>query len=109
METTIKVSAKSRTSAVAGAIAGVTREHHRAVVQAIGAAAVNQAIKALALAINYLKGDGIQVSFVPEMVEVSIEDQVRTAIRLVIEPVSTSAITDRVVLKPSESESVDAL
>ena len=46
----IKVSATSRTSAVAGAIAGVVREHHRAEVQAIGAGAVNQAIKALVLA-----------------------------------------------------------
>ena len=107
METTIKVSARSRTAAVAGAIAGVIREQHGAVVQAIGAGAVNQAIKALALATGYLKGDGIQVSFVPEMVEVSIEDQVRTAIRLVIEPVSTSAITASVVLKPSDSDELD--
>ena len=46
----IKVSATSRTAAVAGAIAGVVRDHHRAEVQAIGAAAVNQAVKALVLA-----------------------------------------------------------
>ena len=81
----IKVSATSRTSAVAGAIAGVIREHKRAEVQAIGAGAVNQAVKAMALAVNYLKEDGITISFVPEFVDVAIEDKVRTAIKFVIE------------------------
>ena len=52
----IKVSANSRTSAVAGAIAGVIREHHRAEVQAIGAGAVNKAVKALVLATGYEDG-----------------------------------------------------
>ena len=82
----IKVSATSRTSAVAGAIAGVVREHHRAEVQAIGAGAVNQAMKALVLATGYLKNDGMSVSCVPEFADVTIDDKVRTAIKLVIEP-----------------------
>jgi stage V sporulation protein S len=82
----IKVSATSRTSAVAGAIAGVVREHHRAEVQAIGAGAVNQAVKALVLATGYLKNDGIFVTCVPEFADVTIDDKVRTAIKLVIEP-----------------------
>jgi stage V sporulation protein S len=82
----IKVSATSRTSAVAGAIAGVVREHKRAEVQAIGAGAVNQAVKALILAIGYLKGDEIYVVCVPEFVDVEIEDKIRTAIKLVVEP-----------------------
>lgn len=82
----IKVSATSRTSAVAGAIAGVVRDHHRAEVQAIGAGAVNQAVKALVLATGYLRLDGINVSCVPEFADVTIEDKVRTAIKLVIEP-----------------------
>src|SRR5215208_7719809 len=86
----IKVSAGSRTSAVAGAIAGVIREHHRAEVQAIGAGAVNQAVKALVVATGYLKNDGIDVSCVPEFTEVTIEDKVRTAIKLVIEPSDSS-------------------
>jgi stage V sporulation protein S len=86
----IKVSANSRTSAVAGAIAGVVREHHRAEVQAIGAGAVNQALKALVLATGYLKNDGIFVSCVPEFADVTIEDKVRTAIKLVIEPSAAS-------------------
>ena len=86
----IKVSANSRTSAVAGAIAGVIRDHRRAEVQAIGAGAVNQAMKALVLATGYLKNDGIYVSCVPEFADVTIEDKVRTAIKLVIEPSADS-------------------
>ncbi|NOY99798.1 MAG: stage V sporulation protein S [Chloroflexi bacterium] len=82
----IKVSANSRTSAVAGAIAGVVREHGRADVQAIGAGAVNQAVKALVLATGYLANDGINVVCVPEFVDVEIEDKVRTAVRLVVAP-----------------------
>ena len=84
--TMIKVSSSSRTAAVAGAIAGVVREHHRAEVQAIGAGAVNQAMKALILATGYLRNDGIEVSCIPEFADVTIEDNVRTAIKLVIEP-----------------------
>ncbi len=82
----IKVSATSRTSAVAGAIAGIIREHKHAEVQAIGAGAVNQAVKALVLATQYLKDDGIFVTFVPEFANVMIEDKERTAIKLVVNP-----------------------
>jgi len=82
----IKVSATSRTSAVAGAIAGIVREHKHAEIQAIGAGAVNQAVKALVLATGYLKNDGINVRCVPEFADVSIEDKMRTAIKLVIDP-----------------------
>jgi len=82
----IKVSANSRTSAVAGAIAGVVREHKRAEVQAIGAGAVNQSVKALVLAIGYLKNDAIVVVCIPEFVDVTIDDKVRTAIKFVVEP-----------------------
>ena len=87
----IKVSATSRTAAVAGAIAGVVREHHRAVVQAIGAGAVNQAMKALIMATGFLKNDVIYVTCVPEFADVDIDDKVRTAIKLVIEPNSESS------------------
>lgn len=84
--TLIKVSSKSRASAVAGAIAGVVREYQRAEVQAIGAGAVNQAVKALILAAGYLHLDGIQIHLVPEFADVTIEDKVRTAIRITVEP-----------------------
>jgi stage V sporulation protein S len=64
----------------------VVREHHRAEVQAIGAGAVNQAVKALVVATGYLRLDGIHVTCVPEFAEVTIEDKVRTAVKLVVEP-----------------------
>ncbi len=82
----IKVSATSRTSAVAGAIAGVMREHKHADVQAIGASAVNQSVKALALAKGYLAEDGIDIVCVPQFVDVEIDGKVRTAIRFVVDP-----------------------
>jgi len=82
----IKVSANSRTAAVAGAIAGVMREHRYAEVQSIGAGAVNQSIKAVILAKGYLVNDGIDIICVPEFVDVDIEGKVRTAIKLTITP-----------------------
>ena len=82
----IKASAGSRTSSVAGAIAGMVREHRRAEVQAIGAGAVNQAVKATAIARGYLLEDGIDVVCLPEFTTVDIEGNERTAVRLVVEP-----------------------
>ena len=106
----IKVSATSRTSAVAGAIAGVIREHKRADVQAIGAGAVNQAVKALVLATGYLRNDGIEICCVPEFVDVEIEDKVRTAIKMVVEyrvpeaPVPISTEPESIETEPIETE-----
>ena len=82
----IKVSGKSRTSAVAGAIAGVFREQRHVEVQAIGASAINQAVKALVLATGYLENDGIHIVCIPKFVDVQIEDKVRTAVKFVVEP-----------------------
>jgi len=82
----IKVSAESKTSAVAGAIAGVLREHKHAEVQAIGAGAVNQAVKACAIARSFLENDGVHVVCIPSFVEVEIDGKERTALRLVVEP-----------------------
>jgi stage V sporulation protein S len=90
----LKVSATSRTAAVAGALAGVVRENQRAEVQAIGAGAVNQAVKALILATGYLRLDGIQVCFVPEFAEVTIDDKVRTAIKLTVEPTQSPIVSE---------------
>ena len=82
----IKVSARSRSTAVAGAIAGVIRERSHAEVQAIGAGAVNQAVKAVAIARGFLTLDGIDVICIPAFTEVEIEGKERTAIRLTVEP-----------------------
>lgn len=82
--TIIKVSARSRTAAVAGAIAGILRENQRAEVQAIGAGAVNQAVKALIIAKGYMADEGVDISCSPSFVEVIINDQERTAVRLIV-------------------------
>lgn len=82
----IRVASSSRSTAVAGAIAGVVREEGRVDVQAIGAGAVNQAVKAVAIARGYLELDGINVICVPAFAEVMIEGQERTAVRLSVEP-----------------------
>ena len=82
----IKVSARSRSTAVAGAIAGVMRQHNIAEVQAIGAGAVNQAVKALAIARGYLERDEIDIVTTPYFTEVEIDGQERTAVRFRVEP-----------------------
>ncbi len=81
----LKVSGRSRPTAVAGAVAGVIRETGRAELQAIGAGATNQAVKAVAIARSYLERDGIDVVCIPSFAEVMIGGEERTAIRLVIE------------------------
>ena len=80
----IKVSAQSRSTAVAGAIAGVMREQGHAEMQAVGASAVNQAIKALAIARGYLVQDGIDLVVSPSFNEVEIEGNERTAVRFAV-------------------------
>jgi stage V sporulation protein S len=82
----LKVSARSRPSAVAGAIAGVVREAGHAEVQAIGAGATNQAVKAVAIARDYLRETGIEAICLPAFIDVTIDDEDRTAIRLIVEP-----------------------
>jgi stage V sporulation protein S len=81
----IKVSARSRTASVAGAIAGVIREKGRAEVQAIGAGAVNQSVKAIIIASGYLAEEDTYIACLPSFVEVMIDDQERTAVRFVVE------------------------
>lgn len=80
----IKVASHSRTAAVAGAIAGVYRENQCAEVQAIGAGAVNQAVKAVIIAKGYLAEEGKHIIFTPAFVEVEIDGEVRTAVRLLV-------------------------
>lgn len=84
----LKVSARSRSTAVAGAIAGVIREGNVPDVQAIGAGAVNQAVKACAIARTYLQEDGIEVYCIPAFVEIEIEGQERTAVKITVDRIS---------------------
>jgi stage V sporulation protein S len=81
----LKVSAKSNPNAVAGALAAALRERDTAELQAVGAGAINQAIKAVAIARIYLKGNDIDVVVVPSFITVAISESERTGISLVVE------------------------
>lgn len=81
-----KVSAKSNPSSVAGALAGVIREHGRAELQAIGAGAINQAVKAVAIARGYVAPGGMDLVCIPAFIDVTIDGEERTAIKLIVEP-----------------------
>jgi stage V sporulation protein S len=81
----LKVSATSKPVSVAGAIAGVIRSQHRVEVQAIGAGAINQAIKAIAISRGYVAPGGIDLVCIPSFIDISIDGEERTGIRLLIE------------------------
>lgn len=81
----LRVSAKSAPNSVAGAIAGVVREHGEVEVQAVGAGASNQALKAVAIARGYLAPGGIDLICVPAFTTVTIDDEERTAIKLIVQ------------------------
>ena len=81
----LKVSAQSNPNSVAGALAGVLRERETAELQAIGAGATNQAVKAIAIARSYLESSAFDLVCVPEFIDVIIEGKDRTAIRLAVE------------------------
>lgn len=82
--TTIKVASKSEPKEVAGMIANLVKEEKSIEVQAIGAGAVNQAVKAIAVARGYVAPTGINLSCIPAFVEVTVEGEVRTGIKLVL-------------------------
>lgn len=81
----LKVSAKSNPNSVAGALAAVLRERETAELQAVGAGAINQAIKAVAIARSYLKTSQIDLTCVPSFIDVEINGNERTGISLAIE------------------------
>jgi stage V sporulation protein S len=81
----LKVSSKSSPSSVAGAMAGVVRQRGAVEVQVVGAGALNQAVKAVAIARGYLAPSGIDVVCIPTFVDVLIDGESRTALRLLIE------------------------
>ena len=81
----VRVAATSRSTSVAGAIAGIVRDKGRVDVQAVGAGAVNQAVKAIAIARGYLELDDIHIYCVPSFSEILIEGKERTAVRLAVE------------------------
>ena len=80
----LKVSSKSNPNSVAGALAGVIRESGTAEIQAIGAGALNQSIKAIAIARGFLTPAGTDIVCIPAFSEVTIDGEERTAIKLTI-------------------------
>ncbi len=82
----LKVSAKSQPKSVAGALAAVLRENSVAEVQAIGAGAVNQAVKAIVITRGFVAPNGIDLVVIPAFTEIIIEGDERTAIKFIVEP-----------------------
>lgn len=82
----LKVSSFSDPKSVAGALAAVLRENGKAEMQAIGAGAVNQAVKAIAICRGYVAPNGMDLIMIPAFTEIEIEDEKRTAIRFLVEP-----------------------
>ncbi len=82
----LKVSANSQPKSVAGALAAALRDKNCAEIQAVGAGAVNQAVKAIAITRGFVAPNGIDLVAVPAFSEVSIDGEERTAIKFLIEP-----------------------
>lgn len=84
----LKISAKSSPNSVAGAIAGLVKENGKAEMQAIGAGAINQAIKAVAIARGFVAPTGVELVCSPAFTEVTIDNEEKTGIKFVVEPKS---------------------
>ncbi len=82
----LKVASDSDPNSVAGALAGLIREEGSAEMQAIGAGAINQAVKAIAIARGYVAPSGVDLIAVPGFVDIEIDNEERTAIRFRVEP-----------------------
>ncbi len=81
----LKVSSKSVPNSVAGALAEVIRSDKNAEIQAIGAGAINQAIKVIAIARGFLAPSGIELICIPAFTDIEVNGEKRTAIRLIVE------------------------
>ncbi|OCL28037.1 stage V sporulation protein S [Orenia metallireducens] len=82
----LKVSSSSSPNSVAGALAGVLRDNGGAELQAIGAGALNQAVKAVAIARGYVAPSGIDLICIPAFTDIEIDGEERTAIKLIVQP-----------------------
>ena len=82
---TIKVSSKSNPNSVAGALANLFREKSKVEMQAIGAGALNQAIKAIAIARGFVAPSGKNLVCIPAFADILIDSEERTAIKLIVE------------------------
>lgn len=82
----LKVSSKSNPNSVAGALAGIVREQGAVEIQTVGAGALNQAIKAIAIARGFIAPAGMELSCTPAFADIEINGEERTAIRLLVQP-----------------------
>ncbi|HAF17186.1 MAG: stage V sporulation protein S [Thermacetogeniaceae bacterium] len=82
----LKVSAQSSPKSVAGALTAILRENGFAEVQAVGAGAVNQAVKAIAITRGFIAPNGVDLVTIPAFVEINIDGEERTAIKFIVEP-----------------------
>lgn len=82
----LKVSSNSSPNKVAGALAGVLREEGKAELQAVGAGAINQGVKAVAIARGFVAPSGVDLVCVPAFTDIEIDGEERTAIKLIVEP-----------------------
>ena len=82
---TLKVSSKSNPSSVAGALANVFKDKNAVEIQAVGAGAINQAIKAIAIARGFVAPSGKNLVCTPAFSDISIDGEERTAIKLIVE------------------------
>ena len=82
----LKVATKSNPNKVAGALAGILREQGRAELQAIGAGAVNQSVKAIAIARGFVAPSGIDLVTIPAFIDIEIDGEERTAIKFIVDP-----------------------
>lgn len=81
----LKVSSKSSPASVAGAIAGMIKDGSDVEIQAVGAGAVNQAVKAIAISRGFLSPVGIEIICIPSFADIVIDGEYRTAIRFTVE------------------------
>lgn len=82
----LKVSAKSNPNSVAGALAAILKEKSLVEIQAIGAGAINQAIKSVAIARGFIAPSGKDIVCIPAFTDIQIDGEERTAIKLIVQP-----------------------
>ena len=82
----LKVSTKSNPNSVAGALAAIIKEKNSVEIQAVGAGAINQAVKAIAIARGFVAPSGRDIVCVPAFTDIEIDGEERTAIKLIVQP-----------------------
>lgn len=83
-ENVLKISSKSEPNLVAGAIAGLIKEYNKAELHAIGAGALNQAVKSIAIARGFVAPSGMDLVCIPAFMEVEVEGEAKTGIKLIV-------------------------